>query len=146
MKRKAIAIGACLLVMLLGSEVFSLAWSAALPNLPGGAAYAFWPLSSLPTLSGVAAGTFIARGRFLIPALALWVLGAGFVFGYLYRIQLAALPMSLLDYAAMNLPGLGSSLVATACGLVLGREAFAWWQARQVPDDSSKPMPTRDAG
>jgi hypothetical protein len=140
------AIAACLLASLLTGELIGAAWNASVLHLPPGAAYAVWPVLSLSALIGVAVGTFIARGRFLVPALVLWASGCAVALAFGYRLQLAAVPMSLTDFLAFNLPSMSSKLVASACGLLLGRMAYIrWGRASQTPNNSSKPTPLRGA-
>ena len=146
MKRMFGAVAACLAVGLIADELFSLVWNASLLKLPHWAAYAFAPASALSTLAGVAVGTFVARGRFLSTALVLWLLGTVIVLTIGYRVQVAGMPMSLVDYLALNLPGIGSRLIASAVGLVLGSVAYMRWsRVAQASNNSSKPTPLRAA-
>lgn len=145
MKRMIVAIAACVVVWIGVGELLGLAWNAVSLSLSDWAEYAFPTLSALPALAAVAVGTFIARGRFLVPALMLWVLGTAFALTVGFRIQIAALPMTSIDFLARNLPYIGSTLVASACGLALGRAVYALQLARRTPNNTSKPTPVRGA-
>ena len=145
MKRMLAAVVATLVVGTLVGELFGLAWNATFLRLPDWAGYAFPPLSALSTLAGVAVGTFVARGRLLAPAVLLWALGTFSALTFGFNMQVAAMPMTFIDFLARNLPYIASTLVASACGLALGRAAYGWQQAGRAPNNSSKPTPLRGA-
>lgn len=73
----------------------------------------------------VAFGTWIARGRFLLAALALWVVPMGLAGWVAYRITLAAQPIGVaaytLQYAAANGLLLVATLGAVLAGVAVGR-------------------------
>jgi hypothetical protein len=145
-KRMLGAVAVCLAVGLIANEVLGLAWNAAFLKLPHWAAYVFAPAFAVSTLAGVAVGTFVARGRFLYPALVLWLLSTVIVLSVGYRAQVAGMPMSFVDYLAFNLPGIGSRLVASALGLALGSAAYNRWSSvGRASNNSSKPTPLRGA-
>ena len=73
----------------------------------------------------VAAGTWVARGRFLAVALGLWAVLIGVVMWVVYRVQIAALPTApaefFADFSATNAFMLVSTLAATVLGVAFGR-------------------------
>ena len=84
----------------------------------------FWLLSGISAVVfflSAFAGTWIARGRFLIPALLLWAIptAAALIFGY--RLQLPAESITLGTFALRNLPMLSATLAGTLAGNFFGR-------------------------
>ena len=67
------------------------------------------------------AGSWAARGRFLVPALLLWAVAAAATMIAGYRLQLAAEPVVFAEFVLRNLPMLGATLAGTLAGVFLGR-------------------------
>lgn len=73
----------------------------------------------------VAFGSWIARGRFLAAALALWAVPMSLAWWVAYQITLAVKPIGIarysLDYAAANGLLLAATLGAVLAGVAVGR-------------------------
>ena len=76
------------------------------------------------------AGSWVARARFLVPALLLWAIATATTMIVGYRLQLAADPITSGAYFLRNLPMLSATLTGTLSGVFFGR--FATGRKRAV--------------
>jgi len=84
----------------------------------------FWLLAGISAVVcflAALAGSWVARGRFLLPALLLWVIptAASLIAGY--RLQVPAEPITFGSLALHNLPMLCATLAGTLAGVFFGK-------------------------
>ena len=84
----------------------------------------FWLLAGISAVVfflAAFAGSWVARGRFLILALLLWAIptAAAMVVGY--RLQVPAEPITFGAFALRNLPMLSATLAGTLAGVFFGK-------------------------
>ncbi|GAB3742862.1 hypothetical protein [Lysobacter olei] len=68
----------------------------------------------------VSVGSWVARGSFLRPALALWCVSVIASMAVGYKLQRVAVPREFGEFAWVNAPMLGATLGATLLGVVFG--------------------------
>ena len=106
-----------------GASLLASAFTPA-PDPSGSADSYFWLLALIGAavvFLAVSAGSWISRGAFLLPALALWAVLTLPTLWLVYQLQLAAAPVSLGEFSLRNLPMAGATFAATLAGVAFGR-------------------------
>ncbi|MFC0682876.1 hypothetical protein ACFFGH_34015 [Lysobacter korlensis] len=98
-------------------------------------------LTAAIALLGAGLGGYLARSRFLVPALVMHALLWAVAFYFVYQIAQLTGHGSLLALLQQNAPGFFLSLLGVSCGALIG-QALA---RRRQPNNSSKPTPLRGA-
>ncbi len=88
----------------------------------------FWLLAGISAVVfflAAFAGSWVARGRFLLLALLLWAIptAAAMVAGY--RLQVPVEPITFAAFALRNLPMLSATLAGTLAGVFFGKFVVA---------------------
>ena len=97
-------------------------------------------LSAVAYFSAMFAGAWTARVRFLAVSALLWFLSTSLVLVWGYRLQVAALPMSVAEFISNQLPTVSLTLLGALLGAWAGQKMARI--RRQTPNNSVRSFPS----